>query len=170
MLFASRKLMALSLLFVSSVAPDCRAFQSQDSSGLNLGSIEAVSSILAAGAFNRLRRLGYSNSNARAFKIKSHASWTAPLEVKAGQTYFILGGCDSKCHDINLELFTLHKMLLGADTLKDNYPIVQYVAEKTENLILRMNLEQCDTGTCWGGVIIMKKATSKASIVNKALE
>ncbi len=108
------------------------------------------------GAYERLSAEGYTSLNYVIGRINEGAtdSWTFTLQ--AGTTYQIIGGCDSDCSDLDLDILN-GTTSVGSDVLDDDVPIVTFVAARTATYTVKVIMAACSSQPCYFGFGIFQK-------------
>lgn len=104
----------------------------------------------AAHGFHRERAMA---DNIQALATNSGFIW--PVTLRAGVSYRIYGACDSKCSDLDLEIYGADGKLADSDTGGDTTPYVQVTPTQTGTHYVRFWIFSCDEDPCVAAVRIV---------------
>lgn len=79
------------------------------------------------------------------------------LALRAGTEYFIVGGCDTDCDDLDLRAHTPDNTLLDEDVSADDVPIVSFVPRASGPHLLTVSMASCKTDNCYFGVRVFSR-------------
>lgn len=74
-----------------------------------------------------------------------------PLSLQAGRTYAVIGACDNDCDNVDIVLEDASGRQVGADTLGDDYPVVQFTPTASGQYTARIRLVTCTNEPCYVG-------------------
>ena len=81
-----------------------------------------------------------------------------PLMVMAGVEYAVVGGCDSDCSDLDLEIRDGFGNLLDADYELDDQPGVYATALSAGSFNIFVDMIECSTGFCYYGLAVFTRS------------
>lgn len=81
--------------------------------------------------------------------LQSRQGRRAPLMLRAGQDYRIVGVCESRCGDFDLRLFDANNRLVAQDVLEDNTPVIHIVPTATGQFSIEAAMVRCNAELCW---------------------
>jgi hypothetical protein len=104
-------------------------------------------------------------TTARAFDQRStvgllpqHGIVVLEMQLRAGIEYFVTGGCDADCHDLDLRAYAPGgRELLAQDVETDDVPILSFTARETGPHLLGVVMSGCRTELCYFGVRVLSR-------------
>jgi hypothetical protein len=75
------------------------------------------------------------------------------VPLRAGARYFVIGGCDSDCDDLDLRAVGRDaRTALDEDVGDDDVPVLSFTARETGPHLLTVSMASCKTDLCYFGV------------------
>lgn len=71
------------------------------------------------------------------------------LMLRAGQDYRVVGVCDERCGDFNIQVFDPNDRLVARDVLADAVPVVHVVPNVTGQFTIEPMMARCGAEQCW---------------------
>jgi hypothetical protein len=87
--------------------------------------------------------------------LAANAGFIWPVMLRAGVNYRIYGACDSKCDDLDLEIYGADGRLVDADTARDATPYVQITPAASGVHYVRFWIYACDQEPCSAAVRVL---------------
>lgn len=102
------------------------------------------------------RRAGLSDTITR-FGTETGKVFTVRLQ--RGVEYRIVGVCDDKCTDMDMEVYDHNGLMTGRDVDLNDAPVLSFTAEGGGDHFVRVWLANCDSeeGGCAVGVRVLRK-------------
>lgn len=84
---------------------------------------------------------------------------TEPYSVSLtkGNTYALVGVCDTDCSDLDLTLYDNNGNLIVEDTLVDDAPVIEFNVLSSGDFKLNVTMYDCSASTCYYGVALFRK-------------
>ncbi|MBA2671579.1 MAG: hypothetical protein H0U67_14510 [Gemmatimonadetes bacterium] len=79
------------------------------------------------------------------------------VELKAGNTYMIMGTCDQDCDDLDLFLISASGETVDSDVETDDVPMVTTTVARDATYFLRVKMHSCSIAPCGYGIGIFAK-------------
>lgn len=74
------------------------------------------------------------------------------INLRAGASYLISGGCDSDCSDMDLRLLAQDmSTVIDEDVTDDDVPVLTFTAERSGPHLLAVMMPGCSTDFCYFG-------------------
>lgn len=151
----TRILLAAALAALLAAAP-AAAQQARSHRGIVLAQLDTVAALkrgegytAAEGAVGGGRLMGL---------LRKGAGVILEVELRAGVPYFVPGGCDADCSDLDLRLLSPDgQTVVAEDVADDDVPILSFTAKETGPHLLLVNMAACRTETCWFGVRVLSR-------------
>jgi len=90
--------------------------------------------------------------------LPSGSSVAIDVTLEAGREYFIMGGCDTDCTDLDLRVqATDGQTTLAEDVADDDVPVVRFTAREGGPHLLSVMMPGCSTDLCYFGFRIHSK-------------
>lgn len=101
---------------------------------------------------------GFHRERATADKIQvleTNSGFIWPVMLRAGVSYRIYGACDSKCSDLDMEIYGADGKLVDSDTGSDATPYVQITPTQTGTHYMRFWIFACEEEPCIAAVRVV---------------
>lgn len=80
------------------------------------------------------------------------------IMLQAGREYFIPGGCDNDCDDLDLRVMAPNsETVLAEDIEDDDVPILSFRARETGPHLLMVSMASCSEDLCYFGFRVLTK-------------
>jgi hypothetical protein len=79
------------------------------------------------------------------------------IELKAGNTYMIVGVCDQDCDDLDLFLTSASGELIDSDVEPDDVPMLTPTIVRDGTYFLRVKMHSCSIAPCGYGIAVFAK-------------
>lgn len=79
------------------------------------------------------------------------------LDLRAGQSYVMVGKCDNDCSDVDFTLLDENGYEVDRDVTTDDVPVVRVTPVRSATYRLKVTMAQCRTATCGWGVMVMSR-------------
>lgn len=120
----------------------------------------ALTTQLLDEASNQMRRDNY----VRVAEVADHhvqmgqgrnADWT--VDLKAGQSYRIVGVCNIGCENVDMELRDASGAVVTSDVLADDVPIVEIAPTADAAYSARLIMKACETSPCLASARLFRR-------------
>ena len=106
--------------------------------------------------FTRESAQGYGSRNYIIGRMNDDASDSWTMSLPGGNTYKIIGACDSDCSDLDISIYEGEKMIVQ-DVLVDDVPIVNFNVASTAQIKIKVTMASCSANPCFFGIIVLYK-------------
>lgn len=87
---------------------------------------------------------------------------TVTLELARGQSYTIMGACDTDCEDLDLTLYAGSDEI-DSDLELDDFPVVEVNVDRAGTFRVEVTMADCDTEPCRYGIGVWSRTTGSGS-------
>jgi|CXWL01.1.fsa_nt_gi hypothetical protein len=87
--------------------------------------------------------------------LQPGASYNWNVNLNAGVPYRIIGACDNECSDVNIQLVDGGGAVVSADTLPDDFPVVDFTPPANGAYQVRILMQTCTIAPCYAGARIL---------------
>ena len=98
------------------------------------------------------RDAGYSSGTVRTATLYDGDGTDLYYTLAAGVSYRFVGECDSKCYDLDLELYDGSGNLIDSDVEDDDTPVVSVTPRWTGQFRVHVHMADCGNDYCGYGV------------------
>lgn len=80
--------------------------------------------------------------------LANEAAHTYEVRLEAGQSYRVLGACDTNCRDVDLYVNDPSGNEIGRDILTDDFPVVEIPSAQGGTYSIRIGMPNCTSDRC----------------------
>lgn len=74
------------------------------------------------------------------------------INLRAGNSYALVGVCDEDCRDIDMRLYDENGNLVASDTATDDTPVVRVTPRWSGRFRVKVSMPSCSASSCYYGV------------------
>jgi hypothetical protein len=142
-----RRLVVVLALLAAAVATEAQA---QSHRALVMAQLDSVRSRMAGEGYRPER--GAVPGDAVVGLLPRSGSVMIEVNLRAGATYLISGGCDRDCSDLDLRLLAPDmETVLDEDVAADDVPVLTFTARQSGPHLLAVMMPSCGTDLCYFG-------------------
>lgn len=87
--------------------------------------------------------------------LQPGASYDWNVNLNAGIPYRIIGACDNECSNVDLQLLDGGGNVVSADTLPDDFPVVDFTPSANGAYQVRILMQTCTIAPCYAGARLL---------------
>lgn len=84
--------------------------------------------------------------------LKEEAAEAVTVRLRRGVRYALVGVCDQDCGDLDIRALDPGDREIGKDVEKDDVPVVEFVADKSGEYTVRVEMAECADEPCAFGI------------------
>lgn len=84
--------------------------------------------------------------------LKEEETEEVSFRLRRGVRYAFVGVCDQDCGDLDIRLLDPSDREIGKDVEKDDVPVVEFVADKSGEFTVRVEMAECSDAPCAYGI------------------
>ena len=139
---------ALALLAAAAAAADVQAQSSHR--GVVMAQLDSVRSRMTGEGYQLDR--GAVSGDAVVGLLARGGSVMLEVNLRAGVSYLISGGCDTDCSDLDMRILAQDMTtVLDEDLAADDYPVLSFTARQSGPHLLAVMMPSCGTDLCYFG-------------------
>ncbi len=83
-------------------------------------------------------------------RLADDAAYDYEVRLNGGNSYRVLGACDTNCRDVDIYVMDPSGQEIGRDILTDDFPVVEIPHAQDGTYTVRIGMPDCGTDTCIG--------------------